>query len=309
MKNGTRCGFANVISVLAFAGATASSLRAQEPFRSRCGAGAHVDERRGTVPLPQGTLLCPLVADPKFEQTFVSYLRGDFATLADTSSTLDTNIGAVGLGDSFGLLRFAGAGAGGQVQIDLVGAIFAQFNLDTPSFDLINADYLVGLPITYRLHGFSARARVYHQSSHLGDEYLLAQNPERENLSFESAELLLSQEVGPLRVYAAGEKFFRARPVDLTEYLGHAGIEYRPPAFGAGRLVAALDAKVLEDANNEYRWALSARAGIEVARIPSPGHPPRIVSLLATWYDGLAPYGQFYRDNIRFVGVGLHFAH
>ena len=158
----------------------------QETFQSRCGAGAHADDRTGFVPLPQGGLFCPFVADPKSEHTFLSYLRGDFATIADPEANGDTNIGAVGLGDNFGLFRIAAAAAGNGLQLDLVGGIFAQFNLDQPSFDLINADYLIGLPLSFRASGFSARLRLYHQSSHLGDEFLLSRMPERENLSFES---------------------------------------------------------------------------------------------------------------------------
>lgn len=280
---------------------------AQGTFRSRCGAELHVDDRGGFTPLPQGSLFCPFVADPKSEHTFASYLRGDFATIADPDTEADTNIGAIGLGDSFGLFRISGANAAHAVQLDLLGSIFAQFNLDEPSFDLINADYLIGIPLTLRLSSFSARLRLYHQSSHLGDEFLLARMPERENLSFESLELMLSQEFGGVRVYGGGESFFRRRPRDdLVSRLAHGGVELRPLARGAGRLVAAADFKVVRQV--DWDWAWSARAGVEIARIPSPGHPPRTLSVLGEYYDGLAPYGQFYRDNIRFFGLGLHFS-
>jgi hypothetical protein len=281
-------------------------LAAQEPFRSRCGAGVHVEERPGTVALPQGSLFCPLAADPKSEHSYLSYQRGDFATLADPAAEQDTNIGAVGIADSFGLFRISGATVGNGLQLDLMGAIFAQFNLDAASFDLINADYLVGLPVTARYGPLSGRLRVYHQSSHLGDEFLLSRQPERENLSFEALELLLSLELGGVRLYGGGESFFRAEPVELVSRLVHAGVELRPGSYGSGRLLAALDAKVIEQVDWQTAW--SARAGVEIARITNPGHPPRVLSLLGSWYDGPAPYGQFYRDNIRFWGVGLHFS-
>ena len=58
---------------------------------------------------------------------------------------------------------------------ELVGNVYAQFDLNRPSYDLINADYLIGLPLTFRFDRFSGRARLYHQSSHLGDEFVLAQ--------------------------------------------------------------------------------------------------------------------------------------
>lgn len=276
---------------------------AQEPFQSRCGTGVHVDERSGWIWLPQGQLFCPLVADPKAERSFATYLRGDFATIADPAPGEKTNIGAVGLGDAFAIFRIAGSRPGNGLQLDLAAAVLSQFNLDRPSFDLINADYLVGLPLTVRQGGFSARLRLYHQSSHLGDEFLLSQQPERVNLSFESLEIILSQEIGVLRVYAGGENFFAREPEDLAERLAHTGVEIRPLSLGAGRLFAAVDLKAVEE--DDWNLAWSARAGLEIARIPSAGHPPQVISFIVDYYDGLAPYGQFYRDNIQYVGLGF----
>ena len=185
--------------------------------------------------------------------------------------------------------------------------MFSQFNLDAPSFDLINADYLVGLPLTFRTAGFTARLRVYHQSSHLGDEFILNRNPERINLSFESLELILSQEVGALRVYGGGETFFRREPGDLAIRLVHAGAELRPIVLSSIRLLAAADLKVVDDETWSRAW--SVRAGLEIARIPHPGHPPRVISLIGEFHDGAAPYGQFYREDIRYLGAGFSLSH
>ena len=293
-----------VLLLLSLTTLQAIQAAAQESFRSRCGAGIHVDNRSGWVWLPQGEIFCPLVADPKGERSFLSYLRGDFATIANPEPGAETNIGAVGLSDRFAIFRVTGSRPGDGLQLDVVGAVFAQLNLDRSSFDLINTDFLVGLPLTFRRGGFSSRLRVYHQSSHLGDEFLLSREPERINLSFESIEVILSQELGPARAYAGGETFFRREPADLSSRLFHAGVEFRPATFGDGRLLAAVDVKAVDDVDWELAW--SARAGVEIARIPSPGHPPRIVSLTATFYDGPAPYGQFYRQDIRYWGFGLN---
>ena len=289
-------GFALTVGATAAAG--------QDAFLTRCGAGVHTDEGSGWISVPQGQIFCPLAADPKAERSFVSYLRGDFATIADPPPGAETNIAAVGLGDSFALFRLAGDRPGNGIQIDLAGAVFSQFNLDRPSFDLINADYLVGMPVTARYAGFSTRLRLYHQSSHLGDEFLLNRQPERINLSFESFEAILSQELGPLRIYAGGESFFRREPAELPRRLIHAGAELRPVVFQDGRLLLAFDYKLVDDDTWSYAW--NARGGLELARIPSPGHPPRIISLVVDWYEGIAPYGQFYREDIRYVGVGLN---
>lgn len=293
-----------VLAVLVVPGGGSLALAAQETFLTRCGAGVHTDEGSGWMSVPQGQIFCPLAADPKAERSFVSYLRGDFATIADPRPGADANIAAVGLGDSFALLRWAGERPGNGIQLDISGAVFSQFDLDRPSFDLVNADYLVGLPVTARVSGFSARVRPYHQSSHLGDEFLLARQPERVNLSFESLELILSQELDWLRIYGGGEAFFRREPAELASRLVHAGAELRPVVFGGGRILAAFDYKLVDDGSWSYGW--NARAGLELARVPSPGHPPRVVSLVVDYYDGIAPYGQFYREDIRYVGVGIN---
>ncbi len=118
-------------------------------------------------------------------------------------------------------------------------------------------------------------------------------------------ELILSQEGGPLRVYAGGEKFFRREPSDLAERLVHAGAELRPTVFGDARLLLAADYKLVEE-DAEWNDAWRAVAGVEIARVPSPGHPPRIISVVFEMYDGVAPYGQFYREDIRYLGVGIN---
>src|SRR6266487_5886372 len=138
----------------------------------RCGAGVHESEALGAVPFPQDQIFCPILADPKEARSFASLLRGTFRSLDDPSGK-GTTIASVGLGDNFGLVRWGGPAPNEGVQLDVVGSIFAQFDLGTPSNDLINADYIIGLPLTFRRSGFSARLKIYHQSSHLGDEYLL----------------------------------------------------------------------------------------------------------------------------------------
>ena len=287
----------------------AAQVRAAAPYPSRCGSGIPAEEARGYVPLPRGDLFCPLVADPKGLHSFVSYQRGDALQFA-------ANIASVAIADAFGLLRFGGGRPGDGVQIGLSAGVFAQFDLDAPSYDLINADYLIGLPITLRRGGFSARVRVYHQSSHLGDEFLLREarpdQVQRENLSFESAELLVSQDVGALRVYGGGENFFNRAPAGLAARLAHAGAELRPEAslrFGtAGRVrpIAAVDVKVVDD--DAVRTGVSVRAGLEVGRPREGAVPSRRWSLLYEFYDGPSPYGQFYGTDVRLNGIGFHFA-
>ena len=297
---------ATVVSAIAAIGfaLTAADSGAQTIDAPRCGAGVHEAEALGVVSFPQDQIFCPILADPKEARSFASLLRGTFRSLGDPSGE-GTTIGSVGLGDAFGLVRWGGPAPNEGVQLDVVGAIFAQFDLSAPSNDLINADYIIGLPLTFRRDGFSARVRVYHQSSHLGDEYLLRSEVDRENLSFESLEILASQELGPLRLYAGGEHIFRREPDTLPARLFHGGGELRTGRAGSVQLVAGLDLKAPD--LHDWSPAVSGRMGLEMARLRSGGHPPRLVTLMLELYQGPSPYGQFFQDDISYVGVGLHF--
>ena len=293
-----------VAGAVAF-GVLTSDGAAQTVDAPRCGAGVHEGEGLGLVGFPDDQIFCPLVADPKEPRSFVSLLRGTFQTLDDPSGR-STTIASVGLGDSFGLVRWGGPAVNEGVQLDVTGSIFAQFDLGAESNDLINADYLIGLPLTFRRSGFSTRLRLYHQSSHLGDEYLLRNEAiDRKNLSFESVEVLVSQELGPLRLYGGAEKIFRREPATLPAELFHGGAEIRTGRAGVLQIVAGADVKTTD--LHEWSPGISGRVGLEIARRGSGGHPPRLVTLMVELYQGPSPYGQFFQDDISYVGAGLHF--
>ena len=279
--------------------ATALPVQAQVFSAADCRAVRAPEDLQGFQPLPQGELFCGLLADPKAPRSFASALHG-------SAGDFPSQIGAVGIGDRFGVLRW------GRVQMSLFGAVFSQFDLGAPSFDLINADYLVGLPLTVRYRGFSTRLRAYHQSSHLGDEFLLRSQVDRENLSFESIELMLSQELGPVRLYGGGERLISPNPEDLSELVGQGGLELRPGAallrvgmLGSARVIGAADVKLIEE--QDWEAGVSLRAGLEGSRVEMPGAPVSRWQLLFEYYSGPTPYGQFFRRDLTYWGVGLHF--
>lgn len=253
-------------------------------------------------PLPRSDLFHPLLADPKQPQFFASFV-------SLVAPRLETQAVATGLGENIGLFR----SLNGRWQLNIAAGAFSQFNMQTASNDLLNTDFVIGFPLSWRSAGTSARFRFYHQSSHLGDEFLLHAQPTRVNLSYEAVELLLSSDVGHWRAYGGGEYILRRDPDDLDRALLHTGLEYRNPGtvmrlgrMGFGRFVAAVDAKVIEE--RAWRVGWSFRAGLEFGP-PRPGTVPgRRWSVTVDGYDGPGPFGQFYADDLSFVGVGLHFA-
>ncbi len=255
---------------------------------------------------PAGDVFQPLMADVKQPQFFVGFRR--LRTFGQTPDPeFDTfTMAAVAYGGGFGLYRRLGRRPGEGLQVGLDGALFAQFDMDAPSDDLLNADYTVGIPITYRERGFSARLRVYHQSSHLGDEFLLHYRPDRINLSYEGIQLTLSGENGPWRLYGGGEWLLTRDPHDLHRGSLQTGLEFRSadPLLWGGRPVAAMDVK----SYGENRWtpSYSVRAGLEFG----PADPARRhLRLMAEGYRGFAPYGQFYQEKVEYLGVAVTFTY
>lgn len=289
-----------------------SSLVAQSSYPDRCGSGIPKSEQSGYTPLPRGDVFCPLVADPKAPHSFVSIVDERAGSGASPSTG---RLASVGIGDKFGLGRWSGSQPGDGVQLSLTGAVFAQFALQTASYDLLNADYVIGIPLTIRRGKGSMRIRVYHQSSHLGDEYLLrepADRRDRENLSFESVDMTLSVDAGPWRVYGGGERLLNREPADLAETVVHAGAEFRPMTWviplrslGGFRFLAGIDAK----SSGEHDWkpSVSVRAGLEYDRAKGGDLPGRRWGLFAEYYEGPSPYGQFFRERVQYAGVGVHF--
>jgi hypothetical protein len=54
---------------------------------------------------------------------------------------------------------------------------------------------------------------------------------------------------------------------------------------------------------NEWAADVSLRAGFELQRWLGS----RKLQVLAEYFQGHSPNGQFYKDNIEYLGLGLHF--
>jgi hypothetical protein len=258
-----------------------------------------LEERRQDLGfMPGGELFTALIADPRwphFSAAYHYYLEDpDF-----------TNIASVSFGETFALYRNR---IGRSLwELGFQAGVFSVFDLDASSFDLINSDYFAAATVAYRYGPFSTLARVFHQSSHLGDEFLLRQTrPERVNLSYEGVDVKLSYEFlqGALRLYGGGGSLFNQTPEDLEPLFTQVGLEVRSPWPGPGagwRPVAAVDIQTREE--NEWEADYSVRAGVELSGVLEP----RNLQILIEYFTGHSPNGQFYRNRVDYLGLGLHF--
>lgn len=244
-------------------------------------------------PFPEQPLFAPLIADPRQPRFSMSYQRYHISGQA-------FNAGSVAFGEYFGLAS-GFFGEPGSSQVGLQGAVFALFNLDAESRDLINADYWIGLPFSYRRGRWSHLFRVYHQSSHLGDEFLLGHpGITRVNLSYEDTEFISSYEWEQARLYGGAGYVINSEP-NLDPWHARIGAEFvKPSVWRKLNFLAGLDVQASEEL--EWKPSRSLLAGIEFSSVGN-----RRLRLMAEYFVGHSPHGQFFQERLRYAGIGLYF--
>jgi hypothetical protein len=172
--------------------------------------------------------------------------------------------------------------------------------------DLINADYWVGIPWSYRYGPFSTLWRVFHQSSHLGDEYLLRNRVERVNLSYEGVDMKLSYDLGEsLRIYGGGGFLLRKEPSDIDPWSTLFGLEFESPHTHLGGLIRPVAGVVFKNwEENDWDTDVSLRFGVDVQSEKIAGHK---IQFMGEYFNGNSPNGQFYDRSIEYLGLGIHF--
>ena len=247
--------------------------------------------------LPGGTLFRPLIADPRWPHFAASYQR----YLGDRQLR---DVGAVSFGETFTLWRQR-LGPATAWEFGIQAGVFAVFDLNAESGDLVNADYFAAIPVTFRHEGFSSLFRIFHQSSHLGDEFLLRTNTERVNLSGDGLDLKLSYEFGDwLRVYGGGGYLVRREPSTIDPWSAQYGVELISPWPSRDkrwRPILAADLQHREE--NSWSLDLSLRTGIQIDGVLAS----RKLQILLEYFRGHSPNGQFYKDEIEYLGLGAHF--
>jgi len=254
-------------------------------------------ETEGVI-FPGSKLFAPLIADPRWAHFSVAYHH----YINDEKLK---NVGSTSFGETFVFYK-GRAFLDGQWDLGIQAAVFAIFDLDAASKDLINADYWIGFPVSYRKGPWSALFRVFHQSSHLGDEYLLNNRIDRVNLSYQAVDAKFSYDWGDwLRFYGGGGVLFDQEPAELKPWSLQYGVELRSPqtyVHGLLRPIAAADLKNWEQ--NNWNTDISLRSGIQIEGEKTVGHR---IQIMLEYFRGHSPNGQFYERSIQYLGLGTHF--
>lgn len=188
--------------------------------------------RLNGVWMPESAVLfSPLIADPRK----VDYGLG----LRFHDDAISRRSVAVTFGDELPLFRWKNVGKWkGDAQFSIVAGVRTVFDIvpDEGFYqrkgdwaELVNADYLLSFPVTYALDNWAFRVRLYHVSSHLGDEFYQAkirQEPSfsRRNPSSETIDFFTSYQLdNTLRVYGG---YGYSLHKDPSFNFGPGGLEY-----------------------------------------------------------------------------------
>lgn len=247
-------------------------------------------------------LFRPFLADPR-QVTYSAGWRFD-------DQVLVKNVIDVSFGDIFPIYRWCDLWYfRGDLEVGIEGGVWAVFDPLHTSAPLINADYYVGLPITYAWDDWAIRLRGYHISCHIGDEFLL-EHPHfhRRNPSTEFLDLYVSYQFSrEIRLYGGigwlccQDDSFRIGP-----WYAECGLELRMRQLGYidycnrlyGEPFFAMDFRY----NNVFKHHIDSTyvLGYEWGKLSGLRHRFRVY---IEYHDGYSAEGQFCKCATNYFSI------
>lgn len=253
--------------------------------------------------LPEGPpLFRPFIADPRQITYSVGWRFNDQA--------IGKNVIDVSYGDTFPVYRWCNVwNTGGDLQLEVEGALWAVFCPLEESAPLVNADYYVGFPIVYSLGDLAFRLRGYHISSHAGDEYMI-EHPsfERCNPSAEYLDFYVSyQFTQDIRLYGGvGLRVRQDESFHCSNWYAETGAELRLYELGYhdycnrlyGEPFFAMNFRFQSDFRNHVDATYAI--GYEWGKFSGLRRKLRI---FLEYHDGYSVEGQFCKEHTSYLAI------
>ncbi len=257
---------------------------------------------------PQSTVLfSPIIGDPREPISDANYRWGDHV--------VGKSAAAVSYCADFPIFRWRDVGAfHGDLQLGVTAGVYTVFNY-TPhnpkeECEMVNADYMGGLKLDYALDSWAFRSRIYHISSHLGDEFLANGGiplTDRTNPSFEALDLFASYQISEsVRGYGgAGWIFHSDETFPMDNFYFEYGLEVRN--FGWKNRIHQLYGSPFLAVNisnwqvRNWGFNFTAKAGYELSKLQGVGRKIRFV---LSYHKGYSAEGQFFKMRTQFYEVG-----
>ena len=251
--------------------------------------------------LPKGHLFDPILLDPLEAQTYGSVLPAYYTDGKKYKGSIVPF--AFGFAKPF-YRRTTAPGRAEEVVLDL--ASFTQFEVFYSQDKgkqlrrIVNNDYKVSISYNLRRGENNYRIRVYHISSHLGDDYIFRNSitaPTPNSVNYEQLDFTYSRTVADWRLYGGlGAVLRKKEERDLLS--AQLGAFYKKPSEHLARLVGGVDMKFWQQ--TDFRPGIHGGIGLEVGRTQNN------LTFLLEGYSGFRPYSQYEQQQTSWIGVGVY---
>ena len=182
--------------------------------------------------------------------------------------------------------------------------VYGRFSLSDSKTALISVDWVAGLNTTAMLGKMAVTMQLYHESSHLGDEYGDRFQAERLDWSREVVAGWITYAAGQWKV-TGGASYVLYDGLGLPRAGAAVGLDW-----GAGRhrfltrpFEPVLGLYTEGSAATDWRLSTSAKLGVAVRGKGGA----RSVGLAVIAHDGLSTQRQFFRRESRYLGLEVRF--
>jgi hypothetical protein len=186
-------------------------------------------------------------------------------------------------------------------QLDVEGAAFPELNLSN-NWDMRSTDFRIGLPLTYGNGPLQMKFAVYHLSSHIGDQFLLA-NPGFTRVEYSRNALVYGLSYFPtdnLRLYGEVDWAFYTNGA-TQPWQFQFGAEYSPifsPGF-RGSPFAAINGHLRQEVH--FGGSLVVQAGWQWLNAATGTR----MRFGFQYFNGKNEQYQFFNDFVQQFGIGL----
>jgi hypothetical protein len=216
------------------------------------------------------------------------------------------NLGDVALGHSWGLARWEGSGEDPwRVQYDIEGMAYSGFRLGAGNTEFQAIDFFGILPVEVRRGAASGQFMLFHESSHLGDDYIRRTGVLGSPYSIDGLRALAGYEpLTGLRLYGGG--IYLLHPAPRPQRTGaQAGFDFQGRVHQGWKLPYRFYLAEDFQAHGNAAWNPDSETVVG-ERLGIKGFD-RSMRVFVGYYVGHSPFGQFYQQREEYSFLGLAF--
>ncbi len=251
---------------------------------------------------PKNKLLKDIYLDP-----FSPKISGGLYMMWENGEKKDLTLGAFAIGIHKPIFRNVKNGTK-AFEIGFELSSFTQFEfyynkVGTHKRQHLNTDFIIAMPLVWKLNDFYLRAKFFHRSTHLGDDYIFRNcltEPDAKPITYEQADVSLFYECKQA-IYYAGIGVVTRSNVErkkLNAYLGFNNFHFMGKR-GKWKLTYGIHSKF--EAETNFKPGVNSGIGIEFGG-KEKNYP---LQIMIEYYNGFMPYSAFEQKDVRLLGTSI----